>query len=333
MFGAAPVHRLVALGQQVLWLALVELKVPLLSHKGRMQGLQGVAPARLLASADGAASSHPDSVTNYGLPGVLVAALARCAQPPHSLLGATSDVCRIQALVLGGVPLGCQVWALLCQGESCTPQAFPGMCSCIALLAQAADAHSWCILSPHVRILGSQMALLNWCESRRLQSRAHASCKPTAPSLSSSLSQPVVSALHWPCGPSLLQCPGARQLSCCTGMASGRHRLGSLYCPEPCCVLQSATREGCHSCRPGTATRPGSESQATPQRASGCSQWDATAEPGLACWSAAGGLRSHSAASRYRSSCTDRQQVPLCYDTATQAGPQRCAVSRCHKHR
>lgn len=108
MEATAPVHPPLALGQQLLWLDLcVELKVPLLLDNDGVQGCQGVEKARLLPSTDGAATFPVDPAADSGLPGVLVAALAGCAQPPQLLVGAASDGCRSQTLLVhSGVQLG-----------------------------------------------------------------------------------------------------------------------------------------------------------------------------------------------------------------------------------
>ena len=89
---AAPVHLLVALGQQLLWLDSIALKVPLLLHCQGVQGCQGVAVAGLLASTDRTALLGQGSDCHSGFPGVLVAALTVLAQPPHFAIGATCDV-------------------------------------------------------------------------------------------------------------------------------------------------------------------------------------------------------------------------------------------------
>ena len=92
MQGAAPVCLLFALGQQLIWLVVVALKVPLLLHYLRVQGCQGVAVARPVASTEGAAALLVYSALHCGFPGVLVAALTVVAQPPHFAVGATCDV-------------------------------------------------------------------------------------------------------------------------------------------------------------------------------------------------------------------------------------------------
>ena len=47
MQGAAPVHLPATLGQQLLRLDFVALKVPLLLHRLRVQGCQGSRPAQM----------------------------------------------------------------------------------------------------------------------------------------------------------------------------------------------------------------------------------------------------------------------------------------------
>ena len=161
MEGATPVHWLVAPRQQVLrpdvW--LIALIVPLLMHQVRVQGLQGVAPAGCLASTDGAARLPPDPAVNRGLPGMVMATQPGRAQPPHSLVRAASDALWCGSLVPGGVPLGCQVWALLGQGwlpcssqllQECTDT------SCHLQICQAAKTYFCRVSWPHVRNWGSQ---------------------------------------------------------------------------------------------------------------------------------------------------------------------------------
>ena len=92
MQGAAPEHPLVALGQQLLRLVFVALKVPLLLHHVRVQGCQGVAVAGLPASTDGITPLLVDPGLHWGFPDVLVAAPTVLAQPPHFAIGATRDV-------------------------------------------------------------------------------------------------------------------------------------------------------------------------------------------------------------------------------------------------
>ena len=114
-------HWLVAVGQQAFWpdwwlQAHVALVVPLQLHSEGVQGLQGVAPAGCTASTDGAACLPVDSAADIRLPGMVVAALSSRAQPPDFARGAAGDVCWSEVLILGGVPLGGQVWVLLGQG-------------------------------------------------------------------------------------------------------------------------------------------------------------------------------------------------------------------------
>ena len=117
---AAPVHLLVALGQQILGLDFIALKVPLLLDGFGMKYSQIIANAWLDASADGAATTFPHPGQYSGLPHMLVTTLCILAQPPDLADGATGDL-RRRFFIEGGMSLLSQLWRTLCQeGLPCT---------------------------------------------------------------------------------------------------------------------------------------------------------------------------------------------------------------------
>ena len=112
---AAPVHLLVALGQQMLGLDFIALKVPLLLDNFWMLHSQVVAHAWLDAGADRASAAFPDPGQYGGLPHMLVATLCILTQPPDLADGATGDLSR-QFVIERGMPLLDQLGRTLCQG-------------------------------------------------------------------------------------------------------------------------------------------------------------------------------------------------------------------------
>ena len=90
---AAPVHWFVALGQQLLWLDSISVKVPLVLNDVCLDSFEAVANARLAAGADGTAAASPP-VLDSSLPSMVVPTGSFHAQPPGSEARTAGDVRR-----------------------------------------------------------------------------------------------------------------------------------------------------------------------------------------------------------------------------------------------
>lgn len=102
---AAPVHKLVAAGQQCLWLDGISCIVPLLLYSASMQDCNVVANAWLPASTDGAPPATRCPVFDCRLPGMGMPTLSQSAEPPHLASRSTCDFHRGERPIAGGMPL------------------------------------------------------------------------------------------------------------------------------------------------------------------------------------------------------------------------------------